>query len=441
MTVRGDPTADQVPGVPRLSVVMPCWNAASTIEGALGSVLAEREVPLECIVIDDGSTDGTADIVEAMAERDPRIVLLRSPANEGVSNARNRGLRAARGEWLAFHDADDRMLPGGIAALMRPATDQAVVAVIGQRVWSDGERTWLSPLYDIPDIREPGRKSIATHPGLLYYASATGKAFHRSLLDGLTFEGRVLGDQAWTIKALLRAGHGIEVIHDTVFEWSRPHPDRFVATITSVSRSSAAGSIEMANVARTVYREVCAEVDVQIPDAPTREAIKLAYFDRLVRSDMGNAIRPAIERRDPATGQLFDAIAAFLEDVPPSIIAASEFLISSLVRWPAWHWATLVPSARPGYWRMVRVALLADRTMARRIATIRLVEPAYLFARFDPPAGPWAASMVLSIAALGKRVVERLPGPSRARSRPSRADPRGPRHDDRLDPGDAGRGS
>ena len=146
---------------------------------------------------------------------------------------------AARGEWLAFHDADDRMLPGGIAALMRPTTDPAVVAVIGQRVWSDGERTWLSPLYDIPDIREPGRKSIATHPGLLYYAAVTGKVYHRSLLDGLTFEGRVLGDQAWTIKALLRAGNGIEVIDDTVFEWSRPHPDRFVATITSVSRSSA----------------------------------------------------------------------------------------------------------------------------------------------------------------------------------------------------------
>jgi hypothetical protein len=372
-------------------------------------VLAGREVGLECIVIDDGSTDGTPDIVEAMAVQDPRIVLLRVPANEGVSNARNRGLRAARGEWLAFHDADDRMLPGGIAALMRPTTDPAVVAVIGQRIWSDGVRTWLSPLYDIPDIREPGRKSIATHPGLLYYAAVTGKAYHRSLLDGLSFEGRVLGDQAWTIKALLRAGDGIEVIDDTVFEWSRPHPDRFVATITSVSRSSATRSIEMATVARTVYREVCAEVDQQISDASTRQAIKLAYFDRLVRSDMANAIRPAIERRDPATGQLFDAIAAFLEGVPRSILAASDVLITHLVQWPDRHWATLVPSARPGYWRMVRVALRADRTMARRIATIRAVEPAYVFARFDPPAGPWAASMVLSIASLGKRVLDRFP--------------------------------
>ena len=408
MRARGD-ASGSVHGVPRLSVVVPCWNAASTIDRALGSVLAERDVPLECIVIDDGSTDGTADLVEAMAERDPRIVLLRVPANEGVSSARNRGLSAARGEWLAFHDADDQMLPGGIAALMRSTTDPAVAAVIGQRVWSDGERTWLSPLYDIPDIREPGRKSIATHPGLLYYAAVTGKAYHRSLLDGLTFEGRVLGDQAWTIKALLRAGNGIEVIDDTVFEWSRPHPDRFVATITSVSRSSAAGSIEMATVARTVYRDVCAEVDVRISDAPTREAIKLAYFDRLVRSDMGSAIRPAIERRDPATGQLFDAIAAFLEDVPRSILAASDFLISDLVRGlpeTGQGWSRR-PGPATGGWCGWPAGRSDDGSAHRHDPRWSSRRTFWRGSIRRPARGK--IFMVLSIASLGKRVLDRVP--------------------------------
>ena len=129
---------------------------------------------------------------------------------------------------------------------MAPTADPTVRAVIGQRIWSDGERTWLSSRYDIPDIREPGRKSIATHPGLLYYASCTGKAFHRSLLDGLRFEGRVLGDQAWTIRALLRAGAGIEVVADTVFEWSRPRPGAAVETITTRARGTALGSAGMA---------------------------------------------------------------------------------------------------------------------------------------------------------------------------------------------------
>ena len=105
---------------PRLSVLVPSWNAASTIEWAIDSVIADPRASLECIVIDDGSTDGTPEIVSAIGDRDPRVILLRLEVNEGVSNARNRGLAIARGEWIAFHDADDRMLPGWFDALMRP---------------------------------------------------------------------------------------------------------------------------------------------------------------------------------------------------------------------------------------------------------------------------------------------------------------------------------
>ena len=249
---------------PALTVLMPCWNAAGSIQRSIASVLDEREVTLECVVIDDGSTDGTADVVAAIARRDPRVVLVRLATNGGVSNARNEGLAVARGEWLAFLDADDRLLPGGIAALMRPTADPAVRAVIGQRIWTDGEKTWLSPVYDIPDIREPGRKSIASHPGLIYYASATGKVLQRSLTTGLAFEGRVLGDQPWTIRALLRADGAIEVIGDTVYEWSRPHPDRPVVTIGSATRASASRAAEMADVARTAFTEVRDEADANL---------------------------------------------------------------------------------------------------------------------------------------------------------------------------------
>ena len=66
---------------PRLSVIMPAWNAETTIEAALASVRAETEVPLECIVVDDASTDGTTSIVEAIAAADPRVRLVRAPEN------------------------------------------------------------------------------------------------------------------------------------------------------------------------------------------------------------------------------------------------------------------------------------------------------------------------------------------------------------------------
>jgi glycosyltransferase involved in cell wall biosynthesis len=387
---------------------MPAWNAAASVERALASVLEERAVEVECIVVDDGSTDGTADVVEAVGRRDPRVVLIRLPVNGGVSEARNRGLAIARGTWLAFHDADDRMLPGGIAALMRPTADPTVRAVVGQRIWSDGVRTWLSPLYDIPDIREPGRKSVATHPGLLYYAAVTGKAFHRSLVGDLRFAGRVLGDQAWTIRALLRAGGDIEVVEDTVFEWTRPHPDHEAETITVLARATARGAAEMAGVAATVFDEVSIEVDARIADPATRFAIKRAYLERLIRSDLSGQVSRALDRRDPETGAYFDALAAFLESVPAPLLEDSDLMIRRILWPPLRRWRSVVPDARPGYRRMVRARTRADRATSYRAAgPLRLLAIA-LARLLGPRSGGAVASALTASVALSRSVAVRV---------------------------------
>ena len=232
-----------------MSVLVAAWEAAATIERALRSVLDDPRPDLECVVVDDGSTDGTAAVVERLAAADPRLRLVRLEVNGGVSAARNVGLTQLRGMWLCFLDADDRLLPGAIDALLAPTDDPAVRVVVGQRTWTDGERTWLTPSYDQPDIRVPGRKSIARDPGLLSYASTTGRLIHRSLIDGLRFEGRILGDQPWTIRAMLRAGDGIEVIGADVYEWTRPRPGSEVETITLAKHRSAARAAEMVEVA------------------------------------------------------------------------------------------------------------------------------------------------------------------------------------------------
>jgi len=399
----------RVTEAPRLSVVLPSWNAAATIERALVSVLDERRVPLEVVVVDDASTDGTGDIVRSVAQRDARVALIELPTNGGVSNARNRGLAAARGEWLAFIDADDRLLPSAIAALMQPTEDPEVRAVIGQRVQNDGERTWITSGYDNPDVRLAGRKSISTHPGLVYYASIHGKLFHRSLLTGLTFEGRVLGDQPWTIRALLRAGERIEVIDETVYEWSRPHPDRYVEGITSATKASASGATVMAGQAPVVFRAVADEVDLRIADEATRAKVKGAYFDRLVRSDISGPVGQAIDRRDPATGSLYDAVAAFLGSVPPPILAGSDLLVTELLRRPARRWSALLPSARPSYWAMLRPALRADPGMARRLPWRATVALAFaLVGRSDTPISRTVASAILWLDSMAARVLGRL---------------------------------
>ncbi|MGL6044061.1 MAG: glycosyltransferase family 2 protein, partial [Sandaracinobacteroides sp.] len=91
-----------------VSVVIPAYNREATVGTAIRSVLWQTLSPVEVIVVDDGSTDGTAAAVQAID--DPRVRLV-SQANGGISAARNRGIEAATQPWVAFQDSDDEWLP------------------------------------------------------------------------------------------------------------------------------------------------------------------------------------------------------------------------------------------------------------------------------------------------------------------------------------------
>lgn len=107
----------QVPGgsdpAPFVSVVIPAYNRAHTITRAITSVLTQDYDRFEIIVVDDGSSDSTCAMVEAMD--DPRLRVV-TQSNSGVAAARNRGIAEARGEFIAFLDSDDEWLPGKLAA-------------------------------------------------------------------------------------------------------------------------------------------------------------------------------------------------------------------------------------------------------------------------------------------------------------------------------------
>jgi glycosyltransferase involved in cell wall biosynthesis len=97
-----------------VSVVIGVYNAERYIAEAIDSVLAQDHRPLELIVVDDGSTDGSGDVVR----RYPDVVYIRQE-NGGNGSARNTGVAAASGEFLAFLDADDRFTPGKLSLQLR----------------------------------------------------------------------------------------------------------------------------------------------------------------------------------------------------------------------------------------------------------------------------------------------------------------------------------
>jgi GT2 family glycosyltransferase len=111
-----------------ISVIVPLFNKEQFIQRTLDSILAQTFTEFEVLVVDDGSTDGGSAIVET--SRDPRIRLIRQ-ANAGPGAARNRGIREARGETLAFLDADDVWLPEYLARGVALLERHCVSAVSG----------------------------------------------------------------------------------------------------------------------------------------------------------------------------------------------------------------------------------------------------------------------------------------------------------------------
>lgn len=122
-----------------ISAVIPSFNHAALLKDAIESVLAQTRPVQELIVVDDGSTDNTREVVAAFQDRVRYVYQL----NRGLSAARNTGIREARGDWLAFLDADDSWLPDKIRLqeeALRRAPDAVLVYNSIWLVEPDGER-------------------------------------------------------------------------------------------------------------------------------------------------------------------------------------------------------------------------------------------------------------------------------------------------------------
>ncbi len=132
-----------------ISVVMPCFNVRDFVGRALASLLAQSHGNWEAIVIDDGSGDGTDEVIAAIT--DPRVRLVRQ-ANKGVSVARNRGIAMASGAALLFLDADDWLAPDAMARMAAELEPGSAVATYGAFcfVTEDGGRVVRSKVGPFP---------------------------------------------------------------------------------------------------------------------------------------------------------------------------------------------------------------------------------------------------------------------------------------------------
>ena len=223
--------------MPRVSVLLPAFDAAATIAAALRSVVRQTLRDWECIVVDDGSTDATAAIVAAAARRDSRISLVSRP-HAGIVAALESGRRVCRGEFVARMDADDLMHRGRLAAQLAACRADGSLAAVGCRVrlfprapLTAGLRSyerWLNAIATPEDVgREAFVECPIAHPSLFV---------RRSVLERFGYRDRGWPEDYDLILRLLAAGERLAVVPRRLLSW-RDHPER-------ASRRSAHCSID-----------------------------------------------------------------------------------------------------------------------------------------------------------------------------------------------------
>lgn len=157
-----------------ISVIIPSHNRAHTLPRALDSVFAQHLTPLEVIVIDDGSDDGTKTLIETNY---PQVIYLSQP-NSGVSQARNRGIIYAHGDWLALLDSDDAWLPDKLEKQMERVRSSKL------RLCHTDE-IWIRNGVQIKQMRKHAKQGgyIFKHCLPLCVISPSAALIHRSIFE------------------------------------------------------------------------------------------------------------------------------------------------------------------------------------------------------------------------------------------------------------------
>ncbi len=147
--------------MPSVSIIVPVYNVESYLRACVESVLMQTMPDWELFLVDDGSTDGSGDVIREYENADERIHAL-AQANAGAAAARNRGMERAAGEYLAFLDSDDRYEPTFLETLLAAARREgADVAACGARMcWEDGREPKDMPLS--PRVLE-GTEAVMEH--------------------------------------------------------------------------------------------------------------------------------------------------------------------------------------------------------------------------------------------------------------------------------------
>lgn len=194
---------------PLISILIPVFNGARYLPTCLNSVLAQTYQPVEIVLINDGSTDNTAEICKAYAKKDGRIRYFEQP-NQGLSATRNIGVRHARGDLVSFVDADDDVAPTYLSYLWSLLqSSHCKISACNHWICREPKQKTRFPVEESHIILTPQ----SAFANILYDrcpdVSAWGKLYQKDVLEAILYPQSRVFEDTFRIAEILLAGGGL----------------------------------------------------------------------------------------------------------------------------------------------------------------------------------------------------------------------------------------
>lgn len=293
----------------KISVIVAAYNAASTLETSMASVLGQTHDNLEIIVADDCSRDETVTVAKRIATADPRLKIVSCAVNGGPAAARNAAIDAATGAWIAVVDADDIILPARLGAMLSTGMAAQADIVFDNLIYiaNDGKGAGVPYIADTAAIAGPLPLSlyIASHrksnpvPNLGFLKPMIRK----SALDrlGLRYDtGLKIGEDAMLIMDLLAGGASAILLPDAYYQYERH--DGSISARQSIAHLAAINDSYRAFVARNAGRLDQASQDAmaQLIADNDKRLLARRFVDDLVHCRLGSAAARAVKGPSPS---------------------------------------------------------------------------------------------------------------------------------------------
>lgn len=207
---------------PLVSIIVPIYNQSKYLSNCLESILSQTYKNLEIILINDGSTDNSEKICKKYCKKDSRFTVYKKP-NGGLSDARNFGIKKARGEYLSFIDGDDIVHPNFISALIKalPENKDTLISCCRYQRFSNQNKINFakndSNRATFVDSRKYLINTLYQKDQTLYTVSACTKLYHKNIFKNLKFTIGILYEDFAIIDKILEQTSSIAIVDQKLY--------------------------------------------------------------------------------------------------------------------------------------------------------------------------------------------------------------------------------